>query len=535
MYELLLLALGASLVNNFVLTNFLGLCPFVGVSRRFEAAAGMALATLFVLTIASGLSFAVWHWVLQPLGLEYLRTLVFILLIAGVAQFTEFIVRATNPLLHQMLGIFLPLITTNCAVLGVALLNVDRQHGLLESLVYGASAGAGFGLALLLFAALRERLESARRAAAFRGAPIALDHGGPDGARVHGFQRTRGAMSVSAIVLRVRSGGAARRGARGALGFVAARMPGSDDPSSIASTHCCRRRSAANASLRAVVLTPWPSRGAADIDRCPPGGAATSKELARCSIARPAARRSGLWREQGAARRVDRRGALHRVRALPARVSRRCHRGCASLPAHRQSPMQCTGCDSVRADLPSRLHRTARWCATTVAPRRPGQPDHAGHFPEGLLLDANKQAALGRPIVDCAGDPRVASWRSTRAPVAKSSRLCVRAMLSAWAPSWRALVTSARRHSMRPCPVVSSRSRPRAATAAGTARCVVIESDGEDRRDAHLPASTDITALDAGDPDPLLNDAGIAGLGGAAFPTATKLRAARTRAARACC
>ena len=121
MTELLLLAIGASLVNNFVLTQFLGLCPFVGVSRRFEAAAGMALATLFVLTVASGLSFALWHWVLQPLGLEYLRTLAFILLIAGVVQFTELMVRATSPLLHQVLGIFLPLITTNCAVLGVAL------------------------------------------------------------------------------------------------------------------------------------------------------------------------------------------------------------------------------------------------------------------------------------------------------------------------------------------------------------------------------------------------------------------------------
>jgi electron transport complex protein RnfA len=174
MTELLLLALGASLVNNFVLSNFLGLCPFIGVSRRFEAAAGMALATLFVLTIASGLGFALWQWVLVPLGLEHLRTLVFILLIAGVVQFTEIMVRATSPLLHQLLGIFLPLITTNCAVLGVALLNVDRQHGLLESLVFGASAGAGFGLALLLFTALRERLETADVPAAFRGAPIAL-------------------------------------------------------------------------------------------------------------------------------------------------------------------------------------------------------------------------------------------------------------------------------------------------------------------------------------------------------------------------
>ena len=113
------------------------------MSRRFEAAAGMALATVFVLTLASGLSFLVWHWVLQPLGLEYLRTLAFILLIAGVVQFTELMVRATSPLLHQVLGIFLPLITTNCAVLGVALINVDKQHGLLESLVFGAERGGG--------------------------------------------------------------------------------------------------------------------------------------------------------------------------------------------------------------------------------------------------------------------------------------------------------------------------------------------------------------------------------------------------------
>jgi Na+-translocating ferredoxin:NAD+ oxidoreductase subunit A len=174
MTELLLLALGASLVNNFVLTHFLGLCPFVGVSRRYDAAAGMAVATLFVLTLASGLSYSLWHWVLEPLGLGYLRTLGFILLIAGVVQFTELLVRATSPVLHQVLGIFLPLITTNCAVLGVALLNLDRQHGLLQSLVYGASAGAGFGLALLLFAALRERLETSDVPVAFRGAPIAL-------------------------------------------------------------------------------------------------------------------------------------------------------------------------------------------------------------------------------------------------------------------------------------------------------------------------------------------------------------------------
>lgn len=174
MSDLLLLALGASLVNNFVLTQFLGLCPFVGVSRRFEAAAGMALATLFVLTLASGASYAVWHWMLEPLGLGYLRTLVFILLIAAVVQVTEMLVRASSPLLHELLGVFLPLITTNCAVLGVALLNLEKQHGLVESLVYGAAAAAGFGLALIAFAGLRERLEAADVPAAFRGTPLAL-------------------------------------------------------------------------------------------------------------------------------------------------------------------------------------------------------------------------------------------------------------------------------------------------------------------------------------------------------------------------
>jgi electron transport complex protein RnfA len=174
MSDLLLLALGASLVNNFVLTQFLGLCPFVGVSRRFEAAAGMALATLFVLTLASGASWVAWHWLLEPLGLGYLRTLVFILLIAAVVQVTEMLVRASSPLLHELLGVFLPLITTNCAVLGVALVNLDRQHGFVESLVFGAAAAAGFGLALLAFAGLRERMESADLPAAFRGTPIAL-------------------------------------------------------------------------------------------------------------------------------------------------------------------------------------------------------------------------------------------------------------------------------------------------------------------------------------------------------------------------
>jgi electron transport complex protein RnfA len=174
MSDLLLLALGASLVNNFVLTGFLGLCPFVGASRRFEAAVGMALATLFVLTLASGLSYAIAHWILEPLALGYLRTVTFILLIAGVVQLAELMVRSSSPVLYELLGVYLPLITTNCAVLGVALMNQNLGHNLLESLVFGAAAAAGFGLVLLLFSALRERLETVDLPSPFRGAPIAL-------------------------------------------------------------------------------------------------------------------------------------------------------------------------------------------------------------------------------------------------------------------------------------------------------------------------------------------------------------------------
>jgi len=172
--DLLLILIATVLVNNFVLANFLGLCPFVGVSGRFESAVGMATATLFVLTLASALSYLVQHFLLQPFGLEYLRTLSFILVIATVVQFTEILLRRTSPVLHQVLGVFLPLITTNCAVLGVALLNAQRSHDFLESLVFGFGAAAGFALVLLAFAALRERLAAAEVPSIFRGAPVAL-------------------------------------------------------------------------------------------------------------------------------------------------------------------------------------------------------------------------------------------------------------------------------------------------------------------------------------------------------------------------
>lgn len=174
MSELGLLLLGGALVNNFVLAKFLGLCPFVGVSRRLDLAYGMALATGFVLTLSAATTWMVQHWLLAPLGLDHLRTLTFILVIAVVVQFTESVMRRQAPLLYRVLGIFLPLITTNCAVLGVALLNVQAAHGLLEAITLGFGAALGFGLVLILFAAMRERLDASDVPAAFRGVPIAL-------------------------------------------------------------------------------------------------------------------------------------------------------------------------------------------------------------------------------------------------------------------------------------------------------------------------------------------------------------------------
>ena len=174
MAELALILVSTVLVNNFVLVKFLGLCPFMGVSNKLDSALGMGLATTFVLTLSSMFSFLVNHYILTPLGIEYMRTIMFILVIAVVVQFTEMVVHKTSPLLYNVLGIFLPLITTNCAVLGVALLNVQEQHNLLQSALYGFGASAGFGLVLVLFSAMRERLALADVPLHFRGAPIAL-------------------------------------------------------------------------------------------------------------------------------------------------------------------------------------------------------------------------------------------------------------------------------------------------------------------------------------------------------------------------
>ena len=174
MTSYLFIVLGAVLVNNVVFVRILGLCPFMGVSKKLETATGMGAATTFVLTMACGASYIIDRWLLIPNQLEYLRTLSFIVTIAAIVQLTELVIQKTSPLLHQVLGIYLPLITTNCAVLGIPLLNVSLRHNFLESLLFGFGSAVGFTLALILFAGIRERLEAADVPVHFRGTAIAM-------------------------------------------------------------------------------------------------------------------------------------------------------------------------------------------------------------------------------------------------------------------------------------------------------------------------------------------------------------------------
>ena len=174
MAEYLTLLFATIFVNNLVLSKFLGLCPFMGVSKKLESAIGMGLATAFVLTLSSVLSYIANKYLLIPFEIEYLKTVVFILLIAVVVQVTEMMVHKTSPVLYNVLGIYLPLITTNCAVLGVALLNVQENNNFILSALYGLGGAIGFTLVMVLFASIRERLEMADVPISFRGAPIAL-------------------------------------------------------------------------------------------------------------------------------------------------------------------------------------------------------------------------------------------------------------------------------------------------------------------------------------------------------------------------
>ena len=164
----------AALVNNFVLSQFMGICPFLGVSKKVETAAGMGGAVVFVITIASLCTSILYNYLLVPAQLEYLNTIVFILVIAALVQFVEMVLKKMMPALYKSLGVYLPLITTNCAVLGVALLSVQNEYGVLESVVNGIGASLGFLLAIVLMAGIREKLENSNITEAFKGTPIVL-------------------------------------------------------------------------------------------------------------------------------------------------------------------------------------------------------------------------------------------------------------------------------------------------------------------------------------------------------------------------
>src|SRR4030067_2545742 len=190
MTEYLLILIGAVFVNNIVMVKILGLCPFMGVSRKLETSLGMGLATTFVLTVASGASYLINEYLLGP-ELSYLTTLSFIVVIAGIVQFTEMVIQKTSPMLHQVLGIYLPLITTNCAVLGIPLLNVPAPHNFMESVFFGMGGAIGLTLALVLFAGMRERMEGADVPVIFKGSAIAMITAGVRG---------RSFMGVSGVV-----------------------------------------------------------------------------------------------------------------------------------------------------------------------------------------------------------------------------------------------------------------------------------------------------------------------------------------------
>ena len=172
--SILSISLGAILINNFIMSQFLGCCPFFGVSKKIDTAVGMGMAVTFVMGLASAVTYLINNFILVPLGLEFMQTVAFILVIATLVQFVEMFLMKSMPALYQALGVFLPLITTNCAVLGVALQNVQNSYNFIESVVYGITGGLGFLLAIYLFSTVRERLEFADYPKAFEGFPIAL-------------------------------------------------------------------------------------------------------------------------------------------------------------------------------------------------------------------------------------------------------------------------------------------------------------------------------------------------------------------------
>lgn len=186
--NIFIILLSAILVNNFVLARFLGICPFLGVSKQVETAVGMGMAVTFVMALASAVTWIIQELILVPLEIEYLQTIAFILVIASLVQFVEMVIQKTSPTLYQALGVYLPLITTNCAVLGVAILNIQYEYNLIETIFHGIGAAVGFTLAIVLFAGIRERLELASVPKSLQGFPVALITAGLMSIAFLGFQ-----------------------------------------------------------------------------------------------------------------------------------------------------------------------------------------------------------------------------------------------------------------------------------------------------------------------------------------------------------
>ncbi|MDN5277395.1 MAG: H+/Na+-translocating ferredoxin:NAD+ oxidoreductase subunit [Clostridiales bacterium] len=186
--KIFVILISSILINNFVMSRFLGICPFLGVSKRVETAVGMGAAVTFVMAMTSLITYIVQYAILEPLGLEYLQTIIFILVIASLVQFVEMVIQKTSPTLYQALGVYLPLITTNCAVLGVAIINIDEKYDLIQALFNGVGAALGFTLAIVLFAGVRERLELSDIPKPLKGFPIALITAGLMSVAFLGFQ-----------------------------------------------------------------------------------------------------------------------------------------------------------------------------------------------------------------------------------------------------------------------------------------------------------------------------------------------------------
>lgn len=186
--KIFVILISSILINNFVMSRFLGICPFLGVSKRVETAVGMGAAVTFVMAMTSLITYIIQYAILEPLDLEYLQTIIFILVIASLVQFVEMVIQKTSPTLYQALGVYLPLITTNCAVLGVAIINIDEKYDLIQALFNGVGAALGFTLAIVLFAGVRERLELSDIPRPLKGFPIALITAGLMSVAFLGFQ-----------------------------------------------------------------------------------------------------------------------------------------------------------------------------------------------------------------------------------------------------------------------------------------------------------------------------------------------------------